>query len=94
MHSSWYVHCSKEAYDFTLTIDRKLRSLRYVLMPDSSPNGSNGSSYTANRTQKSRRTYFLFIYSYVIQLVLMWFLSMPERRTDFVGAAKGRMNSA
>jgi protein transport protein YIF1 len=48
-------------------------------MPDSSPNGGSSSSYTANRTQKSRRTYFLFIYSYVIQLALMWFLSMPER---------------
>lgn len=57
----------------------KLRSLRYVLLPDSSPNSSSGASYTANRTQKSRRTQFLFGYSYVVQLFLMWFLSMPDR---------------
>lgn len=66
------------AMDFVLTIP-KLRSLRYVLLPDSSPNSSSAGSYTANRTQKSRRTQFLFGYSYILQLFLMWFLTMPDR---------------
>ncbi|KAF2635063.1 YIF1-domain-containing protein [Massarina eburnea CBS 473.64] len=46
-----------------------LRSLRYVLLPDPSGQGVGGSAvdYTANRRQKSQRTQFLFVYSYLIQ---------------------------
>lgn len=56
----------------------QLRSLKYVLLPESSANpssGNPGASYTVGRNQKTRRGYFLFIYSYVVQFVFMWALS-------------------
>jgi hypothetical protein len=34
-----------------------------------------GSMHTVARSQRNRRTQFLFIYSYVIQFVFMWVLS-------------------
>jgi hypothetical protein len=68
------------AYTFLANAFFLLRSLRYVLLPDSSPNSSGGAaSYTASRTQKSRCTQFLFGYSYMLQFFLMWFLSMSDR---------------
>lgn len=55
-----------------------LRSLRYVLLPDQS--GGNGvggpaAGYTVARSQRNRRTQFLFVYSYVIQFGFMLWLS-------------------
>lgn len=47
-----------------------LRSLRYILLPDS----SSGSSATYNPSQRQRRIQFLFVYSFVFQIVFMWFL--------------------
>jgi hypothetical protein len=47
-----------------------LRSLRYLLLPDS----SSGSSATYNPSQRQRRIQFLFVYSFVCQIVLMWLL--------------------
>lgn len=35
----------------------------------------NGSMHTVARSQRNRRTQFLFIYSYIIQFVFMWILS-------------------
>jgi len=53
-----------------------LRSLRYVLLPDTSPNSAGAAaSYTVARSQRNRRTQFLFVYSYVVQFVFMWLLS-------------------
>jgi len=54
-----------------------LRSLRYVLLPDQNPQGVGGSAagYTNSRSQRNRRTQFLFVYSYVIQLGFMFWLS-------------------
>ncbi|KAF2434774.1 YIF1-domain-containing protein [Tothia fuscella] len=52
-----------------------LRSLRYVLLPDSSPNTVSGVSYTSHKSQKQSRTYFLATYSYVAQLFFMWVLT-------------------
>jgi len=49
-----------------------LRSLKYVLLP--TDNGS-GSVQPIARSQRSRRTTFLFGYSYVFQLAFMWWLS-------------------
>jgi len=37
-----------------------------------------GASYTIARAQRNRRTQFLFIYAYIIQLVFMWALSRDE----------------
>jgi hypothetical protein len=34
-----------------------------------------GSMHTVARSQRNRRTQFLFIYSYVIQFIFMWVLS-------------------
>jgi hypothetical protein len=58
--------------------DIQLRSLKYVLLPDSSPNPNNSASYTANRSHRQRRTQFLFVYSYLIQVVLMAFLTVQD----------------
>ncbi|OJD35189.1 er to golgi transporter yif1 [Diplodia corticola] len=55
-----------------------LRSLKYVLLPEQSPNTSSGASYTVARAQRNRRTQFLFIYSYIVQFVFMWILSRQD----------------
>jgi hypothetical protein len=34
-----------------------------------------GSMHTVARSQRNRRTQFLFVYSYVIQFIFMWVLS-------------------
>ncbi|KAJ5376568.1 ER to Golgi transport protein Yif1 [Penicillium cosmopolitanum] len=53
-----------------------LRSLKYVLLPDSADSSMRaGSMQTVARGQRNRRTQFLFVYSYVIQFVFMWVLS-------------------
>ncbi|KAL1633052.1 Protein transport protein yif1 [Neofusicoccum ribis] len=63
-----------------------LRSLKYVLLPEQSPNTSSGASYTVARAQRNRRTQFLFIYSYIVQFVFMWILSRQD--SSSVKAAK------
>ena len=50
---------------------KQLRSLKYVILPDT----ASGAHNPIARSHKSRRTQFLFIYSYVIQLAFMWWLS-------------------
>lgn len=59
---------------------KQLRSLKYVLLPDSSSDVSmrGGSMQTVARSQRNRRTQFLFIYSYIIQFIFMWVLSCEE----------------
>jgi hypothetical protein len=56
-----------------------LRSLRYVLLPDQGGQGNIGGNaaagYTVARSQKNRRTQFLFVYSYVVQFGFMVWLS-------------------
>lgn len=52
------------AYMFNANAFFLLRSLKYVLLPDA-----------GDRMQKGRRTGFLFMYSYGVQLVFMWALS-------------------
>ncbi|KAF2403198.1 ER to Golgi transport protein-like protein Yif1 [Trichodelitschia bisporula] len=65
-----------------------LRSLKYVLLPDhspsqggnvflpdSAPNTGSNVPYTVSRTQRQNRSYFLFLYSYGVQLFFMWILS-------------------
>ncbi|KAF2722181.1 YIF1-domain-containing protein [Polychaeton citri CBS 116435] len=51
-----------------------LRSLKYVLLPTDQTPG-NPSVQIIARSQKSRRTQFLFVYSYVVQFAFMWWLS-------------------
>lgn len=69
------------AYTFLANAFFLLRSLKYVLLPDSSSDGTpmrGGSMHTVARSQRNRRTQFLFIYSYVVQFIFMWILSREE----------------
>ncbi|KAF1978102.1 ER to Golgi transport protein-like protein Yif1 [Bimuria novae-zelandiae CBS 107.79] len=70
---SWVVF----VYCFNANAFFLLRSLRYVLLPESNPQGVGGSAagYTNTRSQKSARTNFLFLYSYGIQLGFMLWLT-------------------
>ena len=51
--------------------------MKYVLLPDSTSDASmrTGSMHTIARSQRNRRTQFLFIYAYIVQFVFMWVLS-------------------
>ncbi|KAK2747121.1 hypothetical protein FQN57_002377 [Myotisia sp. PD_48] len=64
-------------YTFLANAFFLLRSLKYVLLPDSSSESAmrGGSMPTVARSQRNQRTQFLFIYSYVIQFIFMWVLS-------------------
>ncbi|KAI4215509.1 MAG: hypothetical protein LQ351_001978 [Letrouitia transgressa] len=72
-------------YTFLANAFFLLRSLKYVLLPDSSVSTPAGSGmHTVARSQRNRRTQFLFIYSYIVQFIFMWILS----RQDGSGGAK------
>lgn len=77
MPFSWWVKSLKKSHSICLTdlvFAPQLRSLKYVLLPpDNSP--SNPSMQTIARGQRSRRTQFLFVYSYVVQFAFMWWLT-------------------
>lgn len=51
-----------------------MRSLKYVLLPESASN-NGGPMQTDSRAKRSQRTQFLFAYSYLVQLVFMWMLT-------------------
>ncbi len=70
-------------YTFLANAFFLLRSLKYVLLPDSSATPAGGMQ-TVARSQRNRRTQFLFLYSYVVQFVFMWILSRQDG-----GIAKG-----
>ncbi|OAA46977.1 ER to Golgi transporter Yif1 [Metarhizium rileyi] len=52
-----------------------MRSLRYVLLPETSGN-TGGPMQTDSRAKRNQRTQFLFFYSYIVQLFFMWLLTM------------------
>ncbi|KAI0018062.1 YIF1-domain-containing protein [Xylariomycetidae sp. FL0641] len=52
-----------------------MRSLRYVLLPESSGGDARGPMQTDTRTKRNQRTQFLFAYSYLVQFLFMWILS-------------------
>ncbi|KAI9817452.1 MAG: hypothetical protein M1827_001062 [Pycnora praestabilis] len=62
----------------THTNSPQLRSLKYVLLPENSTDNTRGAMHTVARSQRNRRTQFLFLYSYVVQFVFMWILSRQE----------------
>jgi protein transport protein YIF1 len=72
----------------TVLLLLQLRSLKYVLLPDSSndPTIRGGNSYTIARAQRNRRTQFLFVYSYIVQLFFMWVLSREEAAATTVAS--------
>ncbi|KAF4980360.1 hypothetical protein FZEAL_3621 [Fusarium zealandicum] len=51
-----------------------MRSLKYVLLPETSP-GTGGPMQTDSRAKRNQRTQFLFFYSYVVQFFFMWVLT-------------------
>ncbi|KAI9805013.1 MAG: hypothetical protein M1833_006316 [Piccolia ochrophora] len=61
------------AYCFLANAFFLLRSLKYVLLPENAAD-----RHTVARSQRNRRTQFLFIYSYIVQFVFMWVLSRQE----------------
>ncbi|MCJ1228234.1 hypothetical protein MMC12_004895 [Toensbergia leucococca] len=76
-------------YTFLANAFFLLRSLKYVLLPDSSSTTPAGSGMqTVARSQKSRRTQFLFLYSYVVQFIFMWILSRQDSATARVVGGK------
>ncbi|KAL8934701.1 MAG: hypothetical protein Q9216_005772 [Gyalolechia sp. 2 TL-2023] len=66
-------------YTFMANAFFLLRSLKYVLLPDSSSSTPAGSGmHTVARSQRNRRTQFLFVYSYIVQFIFMWILSRQD----------------
>ena len=65
----------------------QLRSLKYVLLPDSSSSGGVGMQ-TVARSQRNRRTQFLAFYSCVVQLVFMWILTRQDSMSAKVVGGK------
>jgi protein transport protein YIF1 len=51
-----------------------MRSLKYVLLPETSGE-SRGPMQTDSRAKRAQRTQFLFAYSYLVQFVVMWILT-------------------
>merc|ERR1712000_255761 len=62
------------AYTFSANALFLLRSLKYVLLPET--NGQpGGPMQTDSRAKRNQRTQFLFFYSYIVQLFFMWVLT-------------------
>ena len=51
--------------------------MKYVLLPENNAAGGAGMNPVA-RSQRNRRTQFLFGYSFIAQLLLMGFLTQQE----------------
>jgi hypothetical protein len=51
-----------------------MRSLKYVLLPES-PSNSGTPMQTDTRARRNQRTQFLFFYSYIVQFFFMWVLT-------------------
>ncbi|MCJ1384923.1 hypothetical protein MMC17_008041 [Xylographa soralifera] len=83
--ASWTVFM----YTFLANAFFLLRSLKYVLLPDSSTPTGSGMTHTVARSQRNRRTQFLFLYAYVVQFLFMWVLSKQDSSTGRVGKVKG-----
>ena len=64
---------------------RQLRSLKYVILPDSSGPSGDGMTHTIARSQRHYRTQFLFGYSYLIQFLFMWILTRQDASTGRAG---------
>jgi len=73
----------------TKTPEIQLRSLKYVLLPENSTDNSRGAMHTVARSQRNRRTQFLFLYSYIVQFIFMWILSRQDNTMSPVAVAKG-----
>jgi protein transport protein YIF1 len=45
-----------------------------------------GTSYTNAKSQKSKRTYFLALYAFLVQMLFMWILSREEAAVKTVAS--------
>lgn len=45
--------------------------------------------HTVARSQRNRRTQFLFLYSYIVQFIFMWILSRQDTAMTPVALPKG-----
>ncbi|KAK8193591.1 putative membrane protein [Phyllosticta capitalensis] len=72
-------------YTFSALAFFLLRSLKYVLLPDTAPNAGAQGGYTVARNQRYARTQFLFFYSYIIQGLCMFWLS-SQKGSQFTNA--------
>ncbi|KAI5285216.1 hypothetical protein KEM54_000744 [Ascosphaera aggregata] len=54
-----------------------LRSLRYVILPDTSSDRT-GTMNPVARSHRNKRTQFLFVYAYIFQFFFMWLLSRED----------------
>ena len=54
-----------------------LRSMKYVLLPENTPNAGGGMN-TISRQRRAGRTQFLFGYAFIVQLFSMWALSRQD----------------
>lgn len=68
-----------------LTWVLQLRSMKYVLLPENAAGGGGGSMQTVGRAQRNRRTQFLFGYAFIVQLILMAFLTHQEATGTVAG---------
>ncbi|KAL8707994.1 MAG: hypothetical protein Q9220_007074 [cf. Caloplaca sp. 1 TL-2023] len=77
-------------YTFMANAFFLLRSLKYVLLPDPSSASTTHQAgmHTSARAQRTRRTQFLFTYSYVVQLLCMLILSWQDGSVRQVRTAK------
>ncbi|KAH0559435.1 hypothetical protein GP486_004055 [Trichoglossum hirsutum] len=67
-------------YTFAANAFFLLRSLKYVLLPENSGDNTRSAMHTVARSQRNRRTQFLFFYSYVVQFIFMWILTRQDSR--------------
>ena len=81
MANAFFLVSPSFPYQFSTTNRVQLRSLKYVILPDSSGTTGGGMTHTVARSQKTARTQFLFVYSYIIQLVFMWILTRQDSST-------------
>jgi len=71
------------------SVSPQLRSLKYVLLPSDNTPGNPNVQIIA-RGQRARRTQFLFVYSYVVQFVFMWWLTALDVTGAVVGKKGGK----
>ncbi|TKX18673.1 hypothetical protein C1H76_9463 [Elsinoe australis] len=83
------------AYTFLANAFFLLRSLKYVLLPDNSSGAAGGPQMqTIARSQRNRRTQFLFVYSYVVQFAFMWWLSSLDSAPTVAAGKAAAMRGA
>lgn len=76
--NAFFLVCYSDSKQAVCANDVQLRSLKYVLLPDSTGSSSGGMPHTIARSQRNRRTQFLFLYAYVVQFLFMWVLTTQD----------------